>query len=222
MPGVLVWRGSDAGDVVNQLRIAARPASFAAFACCVFLVAACTTPSLPPAPKQAIASDYRYVIGPLDIINIIVWRNPDLTTSVPVRPDGRITTPLVEDVQAIGRTPSDLARDVEKALSKFIRDPSVTVVVTGFQGPYNQQVRVIGEAAKPAALPYRTGMTVLDAMIQVGGLTDFANGNGAVLVRASDGRQYGVRLRDLISRGDIAANVDLLPGDVIIIPQSWF
>jgi polysaccharide export outer membrane protein len=177
---------------------------------------------LPPAPKQASLSDYRYVIGPLDTINIIVWRNPELTTSVPVRPDGRITTPLAEDVQAIGRTPSDLARDVEKTLSKFIRDPSVTIVVTGFQGPYDQQVRVIGEAAKPAALPYRTGMTLLDAMIQVGGLTDYANGNGAVLVRASDRRQYGVRLRDLVNRGDIAANVDLLPGDVIIIPQSWF
>jgi polysaccharide export outer membrane protein len=190
--------------------------------CAALLGAGCTTPDLPPAPRQATASDYRYVIGPLDTINIIVWRNPELTTSVPVRPDGRITTPLAEDVQAIGRTPSDLARDVEKALSKFVREPSVTVVVTGFQGPYNQQVRVIGEAAKPAALPYRSGMTLLDAMIQVGGLTDFANGNGAVLVRASDGRQYGVRLRDLVNRGDIAANVDLLPGDVIIIPQSWF
>jgi polysaccharide biosynthesis/export protein len=202
---------------VNRLTIA-----LLAAAGCAVLGVGCTTPDLPPAPKQAALSDYRYVIGPLDTVNIIVWRNPDLTTSVPVRPDGRITTPLAEDVQAIGRTPSDLARDVEKALSKYIRDPAVTVVVTGFQGPYNQQVRVIGEAAKPAALAYRNGMTLLDAMIAVGGLTDFANGNGAVLVRASDGRQYAVRLRDLISRGDIRANVELLPGDVIIIPQSWF
>jgi polysaccharide export outer membrane protein len=185
-------------------------------------LAGCATSSLPPAPKQATASSYRYVIGPLDTVNIVVWRNPELTTSVPVRPDGRITTPLVEDIQAIGRSPSELARDIEKSLSSYIRDPAVTVVVTGFQGPYNQQVRVIGEAAKPAALPYRTGMTLLDAMIQVGGLTDFANGNGAVLVRPADGKEYGVRLRDLIGRGEINANVDLLPGDVIIIPQSWF
>lgn len=186
------------------------------------LVAGCATSNLPPAPKQATASDYRYVIGPLDTVNIVVWRNPELTASVPVRPDGRITTPLAEDVQAIGRTPSQLAREIEKSLGSFIRDPAVTVVVTGFQGPYNQQVRVIGEASKPAALPYRTGMTLLDAMIQVGGLTDFANGNGAVLVRPGEGRQYGVRLRDLIGQGDINANVELLPGDVIIIPQSWF
>lgn len=198
-----------------------RRAGLAGMAASLLLVG-CATSDLPPAPKQAALSDYRYVIGPLDTVNIIVWRNPELTTSVPVRPDGRITTPLAEDVQAIGRSPSDLARDIEKSLGNFVRDPAVTVVVTGFQGPYNQQVRVIGEAAKPAALPYRTGMTLLDAMIQVGGLTDFANGNGAVLVRPGEGRQYAVRLRDLIGRGDINANVDLLPGDVIIIPQSWF
>jgi polysaccharide export outer membrane protein len=186
------------------------------------LLAACATSSLPPAPRQAAASNYRYVIGPLDTVNIVVWRNPELTTSIPVRPDGRITTPLAEDVQAIGRTPSELARDIENSLKNVLRDPAVTVVVTGFQGPYNQQVRVIGEAAKPAALPYRTGMTLLDAMIQVGGLTDFANGNAAVLVRPGEEKQYGVRLRDLIGRGEIDANVELLPGDVIIIPQSWF
>lgn len=208
---------------MNRMTISAcgRGALAMAAAGCALLLG-CSTTDLPPAPKQAALSDYRYVIGPLDTVSIVVWRNPDLTTSVPVRPDGRITTPLAEDVQAIGRTPSDLARDVEKVLSKYIRDPAVTVVVTGFQGPYNQQVRVIGEAAKPAALPYRNGMTLLDAMIAVGGLTDFANGNGAVLVRASDKRQYAVRLRDLIGRGDIGANVELLPGDVIIIPQSWF
>ncbi|HET9025808.1 MAG TPA: XrtA/PEP-CTERM system exopolysaccharide export protein [Burkholderiaceae bacterium] len=186
------------------------------------MLGGCATSDLPPAPKQATSSSYRYVIGPLDTVNIVVWRNPELTTSVPVRPDGRITTPLAEDVQAIGRSPSELARDIEKSLANFVRDPAVTVVVTGFQGHYNQQVRVIGEATRPAALPYRTGMTLLDAMIQVGGLTDFANGNGAVLVRPAEDKQYGVRLRDLIGRGDIKANVELLPGDVIIIPQSWF
>ena len=188
----------------------------------VVLLGGCATSNLPPAPKQAASSDYKYVIGPLDTVNIIVWRNPELTTAVPVRPDGRITTPLAEDIQAIGRSPSDLARAIEKSLANYVRDPAVTVVVTGFQGPYNQQVRVIGEAAKPAALPYRTGMTLLDAMIQVGGLTDFANGNGAVLARPGEGKQYSVRLRDLIGRGNIDANVELLPGDVIIIPQSWF
>lgn len=189
---------------------------------CGALLAGCATSNLPEAPKQASTSNYRYVIGPLDTVNIVVWRNPELTTSVPVRPDGRITTPLAEDVQAIGRSPSELARDIEKSLANFVRDPAVTVVVTGFQGPFNQQVRVIGEATRPAALPYRTGMTLLDAMIQVGGLTDFANGNGAVLVRPGEGKQYAVRLRDLIGRGQIDANVELLPGDVIIIPQSWF
>ena len=174
----------------------------------------------PPAPQQASVQDY--AIGVDDVVQVTVWRNPELTTSVPVRPDGRITTPLAEDIQAIGRSPSELARDIEKSLGSFVRDPAVTVVVTGFQGPFNQQVRVIGEATRPAALPYRTGMTVLDAMIQVGGLTDFANGNGAGLVRPGEGKQYGIRLRDLVARGQIEANVDLLPGDVIIIPQSWF
>lgn len=182
-----------------------------------------STADLPPAPPQVALDDHRYVIGPMDTVNIIVWRNPELTTTVPVRPDGRITTPLAEDVQAIGRSPSELARDVEKVLSKFIRDPSVTVVVTGFQGPYGEQVRVIGEAAKPSAVPYRQGMTMLDVMIHVGGLTDFANGNGAILVRGAEGgKQYSVRLRDLIKRGDISANVAVRPGDVLIIPQSWF
>jgi polysaccharide export outer membrane protein len=179
--------------------------------------------SHPPAPPAAATPNYRYLIGPLDIVNIVVWRNPELSQSVPVRPDGRISTPLVEDLMALGRTPSDLARDVERALSKYIRDPIVTVVVTGFQGPYSEQVRVIGEATRPQAVPYRQNMTLLDVMILVGGLTDFADGNSAVLVRGSEnGKRYGVRLKDLIKRGDISANVDVKPGDVLIIPQSWF
>jgi polysaccharide export outer membrane protein len=183
----------------------------------------CGTASYPPAPVQAATPDYRYLIGPLDTVNVIVWRNPELSMVVPVRPDGRITMPLVEDVQALGRSPSALARDVEKALSKYIRDPVVSVIVTSFQGPYSEQVRIIGEAAKPQSLPYRQSMTILDVMIQAGGLTDFAAGNRAVLVRGSEGgKQYSVRLADLIKRGDISANVDVKPGDVIIIPQSWF
>ncbi len=163
------------------------------------------------------------MIGPGDTVNIIVWRNPELSLTAPVRPDGRISAPLVEDLQAVGRSPSDLARDVEKALSKYARDPVATVVVTGFQGAAGEQIRIIGEAARPQAIPYRQDMTLLDVMIQVGGLTDFADGNAAVLVRGKeDGKQYSVRLRDLIKRGDISANVDVRPGDVLIIPQSWF
>ena len=152
-----------------------------------------------------------------------VWRNPDLSITVPVRPDGRISTPLVEDLPAAGRNPQDLAREIEKALGRFIRDPVVTVVVNNFQGPYSEQIRIIGEATRPQALPYRQNMTLLDVMILVGGLTDFADGNGAVLVRGSEGgKQYSVRLRDLVKRGDISANVQVRPGDVLIVPQSWF
>lgn len=179
--------------------------------------------SAPPAPRQAATPDYRYLIGPLDTLSIIVWRNAELSLTVPVRPDGRISTPLVEDLKALGRNPSDLARDIEKSLGKYIRDPVVTVVVTQFQGPASEQIRIVGEAAKPQAIAYRQNMTLLDVMIQVGGLTDFADGNGAVLVRGSEsGKSYSVRLKDLIRRGDISANVDVRPGDVLIIPQSWF
>jgi len=183
----------------------------------------CQTSPYPPAPQTAATPDYLYKIGPLDSVNVIVWRNPELTTSVPVRPDGKITAPLIEDLPALGRDPTTLARDIEGALSKYIRDPVVTVVVTGFNGPYPEQIRVVGEAAKPQALSYRQGMTLLDLMIAVGGLTDFADGNNASIMRTSEGgRQYRVRLKDLIKRGDISANVDVKPGDILLIPQSWF
>jgi polysaccharide biosynthesis/export protein len=186
-------------------------------------LSACSSVKYPPAPVSAATSDYRYLIGPLDTVNIIVWRNPELSLSVPVRPDGFISTPLVEDLLAIGRNPTDLARDLEKALSKYSRDPVVTVVVTAFAGAASEQIRIVGEATRPQAIPYRQNMTLLDVMIQVGGLTDFADGNGAVLVRDKEqGKQYSVRIKDLIKRGDISANVDVRPGDVIIIPQSWF
>ena len=182
----------------------------------------CATP-YPPAPATAASADYNWIIGPGDSLNIIVWRNPELSMSVPVRPDGKIATPLVEDLPAIGKDPTTLARDIERALSKYIRDPVVTVIVTSFVGPYSEQIRVLGEAAKPQVLPYRQKMTLLDVMIQVGGLTDFADGNGATLLRASDGnKQYSLRLKDLIRRGDVSANVEMKPGDVLIIPQSWF
>jgi len=186
------------------------------------VLAACAT-TYPPAPKSAASPDYNYVIGPGDTLSIIVWRNPDLSTSVPVRPDGKISVSLVEDLPAIGKDPTTLARDIEKALSKYIRDPIVTVVVTGFVGPYSEQIRVVGEAAHPQGLPYKQSMTLLDVMIVVGGITDFADGNNARLLRPAEGNKlYNVRLKDLLRRGDISANVDVKPGDVLIIPQSWF
>jgi len=168
--------------------------------------------------------DYYYVIGPGDNVSMFVWGNPEVSQSVPVRPDGKITAPLVEDLQASGKTPTQLARDVEKVLSKYIKEPIVTVIVTGFVGPYTEQVRVIGEAAQPQALSYRENMTILDVMIAVGGLTEFAAGNQASIVRMEEGKQqqYGVRLEDLIKDGDIAANVAMRPGDILIIPESWF
>ena len=179
--------------------------------------------SYPPAPATVEAQDHRYKIGPLDTLNILVWRNPDLSATVSVRPDGRISSPLVEDLMAAGRSPVDLARDIEKTLAKFIREPVVTVVVGGFQGIYPEQIRIVGEAAKPQAVPYRQQMTILDVMIAAGGLTDFADGNGAVLVRGAEGgKQYSVRLKDLLKRGDISANVAVKPGDIVIVPQSLF
>jgi polysaccharide biosynthesis/export protein len=188
----------------------------------VALVVGCASP-YPPAPRNLGNVDYDYIIGPLDTLNIIVWRNPELSLAVPVRPDGKVTTPLVDDIQALGKSPTLLARDLEKALGKYIRDPVVTVVVTNFIGPASEQVRVIGEATKPQVIAYRKDMSVLDVMIQVGGLTDFADGNAASIYRVADGgKSYNVRLRDLVKRGDISANVDMRPGDILVIPQSWF
>jgi len=197
---------------------------FAAAVALASLITACsTTPAYPPAPGSLAGVDYNYHIGVSDTVNVIVWRNPELSMSVPVRPDGKITTPLIDDLPAWGKTPTQLARDIEQALVKYIRDPVVTVIVTGFTGPANEQIRVIGEAAKPQALAYRKDMTVLDVMIQVGGLTDFADGNAARIFRVSEGgKLYSVRLRDLVKRGDITANADIRPGDILIIPQSWF
>lgn len=180
-------------------------------------------PTLPAAPPAASTVDYSYVIGAGDSLNIIVWRNPELSMTVPVRPDGKVSAPLVEELLAQGKTPVQLARDVEKKLATYVRDPVVTVLVTGFVGPFSEQVRVVGEAARPQALPYRVRMTVLDVMIAVGGLTDFADGNKAIIQRTSDdNKQYTVRLKDLIKRGDTSANVEMRPGDILIIPQSFF
>lgn len=190
---------------------------------------ACSSADNPPAPgtvqvQQPTTPDYR--IGPLDTIQIFVWQSPEFSVTVPVRPDGRISTPLIEDLEATGKTPTQLARDVEEKLKVYVQDPLVTVIVSGFAGPFDQQVRVVGEALQPRAIPYRANMTMLDVMIEVGGLTEFASGNRAVLARGggttAEKTTFNVRLDDLLRDGDIRANVPVLPGDVIIIPQSWF
>lgn len=188
-------------------------------------LAACA-PLAPPAPgvSDVPTETAKYVIGPGDALQISVWHNAELSTAVPVRPDGRISTPLVNDVVAAGRTPEELGHDIEERLKKFVADPSVTVIVSSFIGPYNQQVRIIGEAVTPKAIPYSAHMTVLDAMIAAGGLTPFASGNRTKLVRRIDGKEVNstVRVSDLLKDGDLSANTDLRPGDIIIIPQSYF
>ena len=167
-----------------------------------------------------------YVIGPLDELTIFVWRNPELGASVQVRPDGRITTPLITDMPAVGKTPSMLAEDIKLQLSQYIQEPLVSVIVNKFAGTFSQQVRVVGATSKPASLPYRANMTLLDAMIAVGGLSEYASGNKAKLIRfdKESGKQteFSLRLGDLLKKGDSAANVMLRPGDVIIIPESMF
>lgn len=181
------------------------------------------TADLPPAPARVESADYSYLIGPGDTLNIVVSRNPELSTTVPVRPDGKISTPLVDEVIAQGKTSVQLARELEKLLARYVREPVVSVMVSNFVGQYSEQVRVIGEAAKPQNLPYRQKMTLLDVMIAVGGLTEFAAGNRATIVRPSEGnKQYSVRIKDLVKGGDISANVEMRPGDIVIIPQSLF
>jgi polysaccharide biosynthesis/export protein len=215
-------KGDSMNASIRKLRTVVGHSPLTILALVAVLIAGCSTTKYPAAPADSATSDYVYHIGPSDVVNVIVWRNPELSMAVPVRPDGKITTPLVDDLPALGKTPTDLERDMEKALGKYIRDPVVTVVVTSFVGPANEQVRVIGEATKPQVLPYRRDLTVLDVMIAVGGLTDFADGNGARIFRVADGKLYSVRLRDLVKRGDITANVEMKPGDILIIPQSWF
>ena len=200
-----------------------RLAGLLACAAAVFSAGCATQSKYPPAPAQAAVDDYTYLIGAGDLLNIIVWRNPELSMSVPVRPDGKLAAPLVEEIVAQGKTSTQLARDVEKQLGKYVRDPVVTVLVTAFVGPYSEQIRVIGEAARPQFLNYKKNMTLLDVMIAVGGLTDFAAGNNATILRTGDGgKQYAVRLKDLVKRGDVSANVEMRPGDILVIPQSLF
>lgn len=185
-------------------------------------------PTLPPAnfvSPQDKPSE-QYVIGPLDQLTIFVWRNPELGAKVQVRPDGRITTPLIQDLPAVGRTPSQLADDIKARLAAYVTDPLVSVIVENFSGTYSQQIRIVGATEKPASLPYRANMTLLDAMIAVGGLSQYAAGNRAKLVRfdKATGKQteYPLQISKLLKHGDTKANVKLEPGDVIIIPESLF
>ena len=185
-------------------------------------------PQLPPAPAVSVREGpgEEYMIGPLDQLTIFVWRNPELGAKVQVRPDGRITTPLITDMPAVGKTPTMLAQDIKLQLSQYINDPIVSVIVNEFAGTTSQQVRVVGATEKPASIPYRANMTVLDAMIAVGGLSEYAAGNKARLIRFNKGtgkqEEYSLRLGDLLKRGESKANVLLQPGDVIIIPESMF
>jgi len=195
-------------------------------------VSACTStggrPELPPAAYVANKElpGEEYVIGPLDQLNIVVWRNPELSSKVQVRPDGRITTPLINDMPAVGKTPAMLSDDIKKALGAYIKDPIVSVIVENFSGTYSQQVRIVGATEKPASIPYRANMTLLDAMIAVGGLSQYAAGNKARLVRydRATGKQteFALQIGNLLKKGDSSANVRLEPGDVIIIPESMF
>ncbi|MDA8256274.1 MAG: polysaccharide export protein [Betaproteobacteria bacterium] len=191
----------------------------------VAAMAGCSiTPSYPPAPERTGQFDWNYLIGPGDSVQVFVWRNPEVSGSFPIRPDGKMTMNLIEDMQASGKTPTQLARDIEKALAKYIQEPIVTVIMGGGIGPFDQQIRVIGEAAKPQALSFREKMSLIDLMIAVGGITDFAAGNKAYILRTVDGKQerLGVRLEDLLKAGDISANVDMKPGDVLVVPESLF
>jgi polysaccharide biosynthesis/export protein len=188
------------------------------------LVACATKPETVSMPKPMTAEQSEYKIGPGDMLQVFVWNQPELTVTVPVRPDGMISTPLISGVPAAGKTAPELAKDLEKALSEYVRNPTVSVMVTSFTGTYADQIRVVGQAAKPQALSYRANMTLLDVMIAVGGLAPFAAGNRAVLVRQEGDQQVRipVRIQDLIDDGDISANVAMRPGDVLIIPESRF
>jgi len=193
-----------------------------------YVVSACSGLTLPQATVHQsntvdIAS-YKYLIGAGDVVNIFVWRNPEVSGTFVVRPDGMITTSLVEDIPVSGKTPTELARTIEEILATYLREPTVTVTVNNFVGPFSEQIRVIGEASEPKSINYTQQMTLLDVMIQVGGLTEFADGNDALLVRVENGiqKQYEIYIEDLIKNGEISANVDVLPGDIIVIPETWF
>lgn len=191
----------------------------AAIAC----VGCATAQDLPAAAAPEPSSSDEYIIGPGDTLQVYVWRNEDLTTTVPVRPDGKISTPLVEDMVAVGKTPSQLARDIETVLAEYIRQPKVNIIVNTAVSTFSQ-VKVIGQVTTPQAIPFREGMTVMDAVLAVGGLATYAAGNRSKLVRVEGGRQTEIRVRlsDLVNKGDLSQNLPLRPGDVIVVPESRF
>ena len=182
---------------------------------------ACTNLAPPPPGSAAVPG---YIIGPGDTLNVFVYRDPEFSAEVPVRPDGRISTPLVPDIMALGKTPAQVGEEIRDRLKKYVTDPLVTVMVTGFGGPLDREIKIIGEVSQPMAVPYRAQMSVLDLMIMAKGLTRFADGNRAVIVRrdADRTRTYGVRLDDLLKNGDVSKNIDLQPGDTLFVPQAWF
>jgi polysaccharide export outer membrane protein len=185
------------------------------------LAQAPAAPEMPSTGVAAVSADY--LIGPGDTLQIFVWQNPELSVTVPVRPDGRISTPLVEDTLAVGKTPVQLASDLETALAVFIRTPKVSVIVSQAVGALSQ-VQVIGQVTRPSGIPYRAGLRVLDALLAVDGLSEFAAPNRAMLIRTENGKETKTRIRigDLLDSGDLEQNLLLQPGDVIVIPQTWF
>jgi len=209
-----------AAKMLKKLLIAAMAASFSSLAAC----AGGAAPDAPLTVQIDNAAIGEYLVGPGDTVQVFVWRSPELSTTVRVRPDGRISVPLIEDLEVAGRSPSAISRAVERRLAEFVVDPKVTVIIQDFVGQADRQIRVVGAAVKPQAIPYRKDMTVLDVLIASGGLTPFADGNGAVIVRrAGNGSsQYRVRLTDLMREADMGANAQVAPGDVLMIPQRWF
>jgi len=182
-------------------------------------------PELPPSTTVGSSTEsYDYIIGAGDTLSIYLWGYDDLQDTVPVRPDGQITTKLVEDLTAAGKTPSELARELETAYAEFVNNPVATVSISEFSGNRDQQVRIIGSSAEPTSVPFNVGMTLLDLLIEAGGVGEFASGNRATLIRSADGerKNYSLRIDDLVRKGDISANVELHPGDVVLIPESWF
>jgi len=191
----------------------------------IILLSSCATtpaPELTDSSANNVASEYK--IGPGDNLEIFVWRNPEISRTVTVRPDGKISTPLVEDMVAAGKSPTELARDMEVVLAKYVKSPTVNIIVGQFNGQFSEQIRVVGEATEPRAISYRENISLLDVMIEVGGITEFAAGNKAKIIRKQEGKSGSipVRIDDLINKGDMRQNIRMLPGDVIIIPESFF
>lgn len=213
--------------IVGKVNYFYRMSKFICLACLVLLIQACSTSK--ESDNAVVVTDNNiptpnYIIGAGDTLRIFVWGNAELSGEIPVRPDGRITTPLVEDIVASGKTPTKLAREMEQKLKRYMKKPVVTVTVTQFVGRFTEQIRVVGEVTNPRTLPYRESITVLDVIIEVGGLTDFAAGNRATIARTVNGKTKNIRvkLEDLLEDGDVSANLYMQPGDVLFIPEAWF